>query len=94
MDSGTFLWIARGVIISVGIAMFVFISRWKREGRLKERFHIYFLVLGITCLIVGNFVLTMSLTTDLSAFYGTYIGAAGILSLIIWLIVRRLTVKN
>ena len=94
MDSTSFLWVARATIIIVATVMFLFVLKWKREGILREKFHIYFLVLGITLLIVGNFVLTMSLTTDLSAFYGTYIGAVGIASLIIWLFVRKYSVRS
>ena len=94
MDSGTFLWIVRGVIISVAVVMFVLIMRWKKEGILRERFHIYFLVLNITCLILGNCLLTYSINTTLDAFYGAYIDVVGIISLIIWLFIRKLTSKK
>ena len=94
MDYTAFLWVIRAVIIGVGAVMFIFIMKWKREGILRERFYIYFLVLGITLLILGNIVLTVSLTNDLDIFYGTYIGAVGVLSLIASLVVRIFAVKS
>ena len=80
------LWIARAIIISVGIVMFVKIWKWKKEGKLKERFHIYFFVLGSTCLILGCFLLIISWVTTLSSFYGLYLGAVGMVSFIVALL--------
>ena len=91
MDATAVFWIARAVIILMAAVMFVYMVRGRRSGLMWKRFHLYFLVLGITLLIVGNFVLTMSLTIQphLSAFYGTYIGAVGVGALIVWLVMKR-----
>lgn len=88
------LWVVRAVIISVGIVTLVIMWKWKGEGRLKERFHIYFLVLGSTCLLLGSFLLIVSWAANLSSFYGLYLGAAGIISFIIGLLMRRIMAKG
>jgi len=92
MDS--LLWVVRAVIISVGIVMFVKIWKWKGEGKLKERFHIYFLVLGSTCLILGCFLLVVSWATTLSSFYGFYLGVVGMVSFIVALLMRKIMAKS
>ncbi len=92
MDS--LLWVVRAVIISVGIVMLVMIWKWKGEGRLKERFHIYFLVLGSTCLFLGTFLLIVSWVANLSSFYGLYLGVVGIISFILGLLMRRIMAKS
>ena len=92
MDS--LLWVVRAVIISVGIVMLVMIWKWKGEGKLKERFHIYFLALGSTCLFLGTFLLIVSWVANLSSFYGLYLGVVGIISLIIGLLMRRIMTKS
>jgi hypothetical protein len=92
MDS--LLWIVRALIIGVGIVMFVRMWKWKGEGKLKERFHIYFLVLGSTCLVLGFFLLIVSWATSLSSFYGSYLGVVGIISFILGLVMRRIMAKS
>ena len=88
------LWVVRAVIISAGIVMLVMILKWKGEGRLKERFHIYFLVLGSTLFILGGFLLIVSWAANLPPFYGLYLGVAGIISFIIGLLMRRIMAKS
>ena len=88
------LWVVRAVIISAGIVMLVMILKWKGEGRLKERFHIYFLALGSTLFILGSVLLIVSWAANLSSFYGLYLGVAGIISFIIGLLMRRIMAKS
>jgi uncharacterized membrane protein SirB2 len=88
------LWVVRAVIISVGIVTLVIMWKWKGEGRLKERFHIYFLVLGSTLCILGGFLLIVSWAANLSSFYGLYLGVVGIISFIIGLLMRRIMAKS
>ena len=82
------LWIARAVLIAVGIILAIMIWKGKGEGR-YQRFSLRFYVIGITAFVLGVILLIVSSITDLSFFYGFYLTGAGAISLIIGLVIRN-----
>jgi hypothetical protein len=82
------LWVIRAVLIVVGIIVAIMV------GKRKKRYYFGIIVIGITALILGGFLLIVSFITDLSLFYALYLIAVGAIAIIIGLVVRNKWEKN
>jgi hypothetical protein len=82
------LWVIRAVLIVVGIIVAIMV------GKRKKRYYFGIIVIGITALILGGFLLIVSFITDLSLFYALYLIAVGAIAIIIGLVVRNIWEKN
>jgi predicted permease len=87
-------WVIRAILIVVGITMAIMVSKRKREGIYQGRYYFGIIVIGITALILGGFLLIVSFITDLSLFYALYLIAVGAIAIIIGLVVRNKWEKN
>ena len=88
MSMDWLLWVIRAVLIAVGIIVAIMV------GKRKKRYYFGIIVIGITALILGGFLLIVSFITDLSLFYALYLIAAGAIAIIIGLVVRNIWEKN
>ena len=82
------LWVIRAVLIVVGIIVAIMV------GKRKKRYYFGIIVIGITALILGGFLLIVSFITDLSLFYALYLIAVGAIAIIIGLVIRNKWEKN
>ena len=82
-------WVIRAILIVVGITIIIMVSKWKKEGRLQERYYLSFVVIGITALIMGVILLLISIITDLSFDYAMFLTAVGAIGIIIGLVIRN-----
>jgi len=87
-------WIIRAVLIVVGIITVIMISKRKREGIYQGQYYIGIFVIGITAFTMGVILGIVSLITDLSLFYGSYLTAIGVIAIIIGLVARKIWRKN
>jgi len=93
MNLDLLLWVVRVVIIAVGIIVAIMVWKGKKEGRYKK-YSIRAFALGIPIFIIGVILLIVSLITDLSFFYGSYLTAVGAIAIIIGLVIRNIWEKN
>ena len=87
-------WVIRAVLIVVGIITVIMISKRKREGIYQGQYYIGIFVIGITAFTMGVILGIVSLITDLSLFYGSYLTAIGVIAIIIGLVARKIWRKN
>ncbi len=87
-------WVARAVLITVGIIVAIMVWKGKREGRFQERYYFGFFMIGITAFTMGVILLIVSFITDLSFFYSLYLIAAGAIGIIIGLVIRNIWKKK
>ena len=88
MNMDWLLWVIRAVLIVVGIIVAIMV------GKRKKRYYFGIIVIGITALILGGFLLIVSFITDLSLFYALYLIAVGAIAIIIGLVARNIWEKN
>jgi len=86
-------WIIRAVLIVVAIVLGIVIWRGKKEGRYQE-FHLRFIVIGITALVLGIIVLIVSFITGLLFDIALVLTALGAIIIIIGLVIRSRWEKN
>ena len=84
------LWVVRAVLIVVGIIMVIIISKKKKEGIYQGQFYIGIIAIGITAFILGVILGIVSLITNLSLFYGSYLTVIGIIAIIVGLVARKI----
>ena len=94
MSMDWLLWVVRAVLIVVGIIMVIIISKRKKEGIYQGQYYIGIIVIGITSFILGIILGIISLITDLSLFYGSYLTAVGVIAIMVGLVARNIWNKN
>ncbi len=94
MSMDWLLWVVRAVLIVVGIIMVIIVSKRKKEGIYQGQYYIGIIVIGITAFILGVILGIVSLITDLSLFYGSYLTAVGVIGIIVGLVARKIWKKN
>jgi len=93
MNMDWLLWVVRALLILIGIIVGIIIWKGKKEGRYQE-YSFRAFALGIPIFIIGVILIFVSLITDLSFFYGSYITTVGALIIIIGLVIRNIWEKN
>ena len=92
MNLDLLLWVVRAVIIAVGIIVVIIIWKGKKEGR-YQKYSFRAFALGTPIFIIGVILLLVSLITDLSFFYGSYLTTVGVIAIILGLVIRNIWEK-
>ena len=87
-------WVIRAILIIVGIAMAIMVSKRKREGIYQGQYYIGIFVIGITAFTMGVILLIVSFITNLLFDYGLFLIVAGVIALLIGLVARKIWKKN
>lgn len=93
MNIDLLLWIVRAAIIAVGVIVAIMVWKGKKEGR-YQKYSFRAFALGIPIFVIGVILLFVSLMTDLSFFYGSYLTSVGAIVTIIGLVIRNTWEKN
>ena len=83
-------WVIRVILIVVGIAMVIVVSKRKKEGIYQGQYYIGIIVIGSTALTMGVILLIVSSITNLLFDYSVFLIVAGIIALLIGLVARKI----